>query len=508
MNPLETLITEYLSGLAGAYFARQLAVIVCIFVFGAIITDIVPGNKDSRIMRIVLAFPAGLSAFVITAYFMLVTGIPYNTFTVTAAVILECAAIISVGRKSFAAHFRDGAGTIRLVAAGVVIIVAVAASSGLAPVSISNDSMYFFRRYPDIIVYFGKLRDQFDFWLTDTGLGCVAIDTLPSLFGFEESFGIREFFHIDFLAFFAITVYERAGMHMPKKNARIASAVITLVLALSTPFIVLGHWALANMYFMEMFFIAAYTAIKRNRDGIGPVPLFLVALSLFRIEGTLFAVWLVLCISLYTDMGKKLATYVMIPMTLLFGGYCIRLFVGFYVLDNIYLFLTPQKAVLLVLVMIAAGIYMAFVEPVFKRKAGRMLPYVYIGGLAGVNLLLFLSDRMLYAGNLKAFFSNLFGQSGWGMLPHFMIAALLLVAAESVIVKIRGDKRTVRSDGFNTVLTVGFLLIVIAASFGRGDVLSVNVGDSGNRVLLQIVPLAVLTVSEMMCRLAGKEDEE
>ena len=52
-------------------------------------------------------------------------------------------------------------------------------------------------------------------------------------------------------------------------------------------------------------------------------------------------------------------------------------------------------------------------------------------------------------------------------------------------------------SGFGITLAVGFLLIVIGASFGRGDLLSEDVGDSGNRVLLQIVPLVVMAFSEL-----------
>ena len=53
------------------------------------------------------------------------------------------------------------------------------------------------------------------------------------------------------------------------------------------------------------------------------------------------------------------------------------------------------------------------------------------------------------------------------------------------------------SNLFNITMVVGFLLIVLAASYGRGDVLSEDVGDSGNRVLLQIVPLLVMMYAEL-----------
>jgi hypothetical protein len=116
-------------------------------------------------------------------------------------------------------------------------------------------------------------------------------------------------------------------------------------------------------------------------------------------------------------------------------------------------------------------------------------------------MLLLVASPSHYIGNLAAFRANLFRQSGWGMLPYFVIAMTALLAAETVI--LRRSKSAVEdtSDKFNITLTVGFILIVLAASFGRGDVLAEEVGDSGNRVMLQVVPLVVMTYAELFLRL-------
>ena len=199
---VSSVITEYLAGQAAGNFARQYAVILCIFAFGALITDLFLNEEESWIKRCILAFPAGLAAFVVTAYFMLITGIPYNRASVLCAVLIEAVLCIFFRRRRIAssATVHDKLRKNHMLAAcAFALIFGAFATSGIMPVSISNDSMYFFRRYPDIIVYYGHLRDQFDFWLTDTGLGIVSVDTLPALFGFGESFGIREFFHINFI---------------------------------------------------------------------------------------------------------------------------------------------------------------------------------------------------------------------------------------------------------------------------------------------------------------------
>lgn len=502
MNPLEGFVTGYLMQNAPVYFARQLAVIVCIFVFGALLADALLSKDEKWARRCLVAFPAGLSAFAITGYAMLVLGIPYSRLTVCIAVALEAAAAIFVSYRRGVIFAQRAKIIHMLIALGAAVLLGAVATSGIAPVSVSNDTMYYFKRYPDSIVHYGMLRDQFDFFLTDTGLGAVVIDTLPPLFGFGESFGIREMFHLNFILFFGVCVYERAKEHAGVRGGVIAAVLISGVLTVSTPFFILGHWALANMYFMEMFFIAAYSAADYTDKGRGVTPLLLLALSFFRIEGTLFVVWLVICIAYYTGIGRKLAVSVMLPMAVMFGGYSVKIFTQFYVLDNIYTFLRPEKAAVLVGVIVIAGVYIMFIEPRIPEKFAGYLPVAYIGALALGNVLLFVMNRELYIGNLKAFYANLFRQSGWGMMPYFVIAMTLLLAAEYVIRRVRKEKSEVKAyDPFTMTLAVGFVLIVLAASYGRGDVLSEVVGDSGNRVLLQIVPVVTLLYGEMFVRM-------
>ena len=502
MNGLEILVTEYLASLAPSYFIRQCLVILALFILGAVLSDLLLARDVSRRMRYVLAYPSGIAAFVITTYAMLVAGIPYNTLSVSIAMLVETAAAVILNIRSDRKRQLTLYVKPMLAALAAATICAIISCSAAAPVSITNDTMYYFKRYPDCIVYFGGLRDQFDSWLTDTGLGIVTVDTLPALFGFGESFGIREMFHINFVAFFSCICYERAGKYITGKNRIIAAALTAAVLVTATPFVILGHWALANMYFMEMFFIAAYTAVDFN-DSIGTKSLLLLALSLFRIEGTLFVVWLVLCICIYADIGKKLALSVMLPMAVLFGSYCLKIFTQYYLFDDIYLFLTPKKAVLLVGAIVATAVYLMFIQPVLPEKLTKYLPCIYIAGALALNAAFLVRDSELYLGNLATFGRNLFGQSGWGMMPYFVITMGILLIMEYALAAKRGKIGAGRSNGFNITLTVGFLLITIAASYGRGDALSGYVGDSGNRVLLQIVPLVVLMYSELTMNLLG-----
>ena len=494
MSQLNVFITGYLAGISG-YYMRQVAVICVLFIFGAILTDAVTTAGMPAIRRCVLAFPVGLSAFIITAYAILVAAIPYNVTSVCLAVGCEAAVAVIVRRHAFTGSV-PGRCKHMAIALTVVVAVALFACSALTPVAISNDTMYYFKRYPECIVYYEGLRDQFDCWLTDTGLGSVVIDTLPPMFGFGESFGIREFFHIDFMVFFYICIWDRAKKYFWGRDAIVVAAIATLFLAVATPFLILGHWALANMYFMELFFIAAYTVLDRD-DMIIVGSILIVALSLLRIEGTVFAVWHLLCLALYSGRRRRLAVYTLLPTIVLFGGYCIRIFTQFYLYDNIYLFLKPAKAVVLVSALIGTAVYISFIQSKLPQSLQKRLPVIYIVGLVAANLILLVRNSELYIGDLKVFIANLFGQSGWGMLPYFVISMTAVLAVEFFVS--RGKRKTAADDfdSFNIVLTVGFLLVAVIASFGRGDVMQQYIGDSGNRVMLQIVPLVVMTYSSL-----------
>lgn len=507
-SPLETFVADYLAKTAGIYYVRQLFVICCLFVFGAILSDALLRKEESWVMRSLLAFPIGLSAFCVTAYVMLVAGIPFNRLSVCAVVIAEAVGTVLINRKSYAAKLSREQIKHMLTATGVLIAAGAVATSGFIGVSISNDTMYYFRRYPDAIVHFGGLRESFDFFLTDTGLGAVAIDTLPALFSFNESFGIRELFQMDFVAFFAVCVYDRSKRYLSGRNRVIAAILITTVLAVSTPFVILGHWALANMYFMEMFFIVAYRLVSAQDDRIGAEALMLVALALFRIEGTLFVVWLVICVSIFTKFGKKLALFGVLPMAVLFSSYCLKIFVQFYLYDNIYHFLTPLKAVMLVGVIVCAGIFIAFIQPHLPEKISRRLPVLAIGAMVLGNVALLFLNSTLYIGNLKAFAANQFRQSGWGMMPYLVIAMTILLVIEYGLAYRKDHTTMDPANYFNITLLIGYFLITIAASYGRGDVLDEAVGDSGNRVLLQIVPIVVMTFGELFMGLIKDEKAE
>lgn len=551
---------EYTKTLAPGFFVCQVAVIGALFVIGFIIclSCINSGNRpvernpqtsqkgtDEKAQpgllfkTVLLSFPVGMSAFILLAYAFLIAGVPYNSVNVSVAAIVILALLIYRGYKNNAFDIiRTKTGQRFLL--GVLIVVSVTAcfaTSGIMPLSLSNDSMYYFHEYPKDIVYFGMLRDQFDTFLTDTGLGSVVIDTLPFLFGFNESFGIREFMHINFLIYFVYRTYililpivtrsvspqgERTNNESGWKGdkaARIAAIVallIGIILATSSPVWILGHWAMANMYFMEFFFMSALEAFycrSENHD-IRIVAILSVACALIRIEGGVFMLLLVLCFTFLGYSGKELSLNILIPMLIMTSAYAIKIFMS-YTIDNPYTFLTPEKAILQAVAMTAVILYVLFIKDRLPVSLIKFMPEVLTTGLILLNGLLLLRNRELYVLNLRAFYGNLMGQSGWGMLPHLTMAALIVVAFLYVEAKL--SKRIVKTaDGcvaisitkYMSVLALGFAFVTVAVSYMRGDPLNVQVGDSGNRVLLQIAPLLIFAIVCIFVKVLDTRENE
>lgn len=552
MSSIANLTTSYIDTLSLSFYLKQVLVIVCLFLYGMIIIDfsgklrcvIVPSeerNNDSNlfkntdlsclIKKSILAYPVGLSVYIIISYIMLVVGITFNRVSVILGMIAVVIAMILLlvvkERKSGNSEgivrnqkFIDGISFRSLLMVIVLLpVVAVAAFStlGLVPISISNDSMYFFHRYPECIVSFEGLRDQFDYWLTDTGLGAIVIDTIPGLFGFGESFGMREFFQIDFILFFGVMVFDNTKKYFEKKGRIIATVIVTLLLVSATPFMLLSHWAMANVYFMELFFMSAYSfKFIGGKESLKIVPyILMLALFTLRIEGIVFVIWLALCISIFYKNGKKLSMFVMLPATFMFGGYVLKIYTA-YIMDDQCTFLTPLKAILVVVVLALMCVYLYVIEnrlldfigsriKLFKDKPGLL----YFIGLLLVNVLLFVWNPELYFGNIIAFSKNLFRQSGWGMLPFFVIGACVILIVERIFLRMDVKKINIKDDlecRYNVLITVGFVFVTLASAFGRGTMLYEDTGDSGNRVMLQVVPLVVFMFSDLFFKLTCDKD--
>ncbi|MCR5790588.1 MAG: hypothetical protein K6G83_11935 [Lachnospiraceae bacterium] len=523
-------LSDYLYSFSYRFFAAQSLTILLFFFIGLLFVFLLKGSIREPI-ELLLAYPVGLSLYILAGFLLLVTDTGFKLPYIFLVILLLYgftlwAAVIARKRKrkegtySFFSLVRETyrlpSGKMLLLTGLAVLAAALFSCSGLFSVSLSNDSYYYFSLYPRALVHFSRLMHSYNVFLTDVGLGAALIGTLPYFFGFQETFGIQTAFFINFLLIFGCASAElfrsgaregrpaQGGKKLLPPDRKMTGTILCLLLLLTAmPFVIISKWAMANGYFTGFMFTAVFTAIHFttavNREAYPAenvrladtvlLSLLLIALSSLRMEGVVILLFLLLSFSTLPFNGKRLALFTLLPCIVLYSLYYLQIFVWLQV-EAPYTFLTRRKAVLQILAMAAVFIFLNYQEKLFKKWGRGYVKGALLLLFSGGNVFLFISDRSLYLTNLKSFYRNLTGQSGWGVFPVFAVSAFLIL----VICHLK-DKTKPRFT-FMDFIVCGYLLLTLTVCFARGDPLQDNVGDSGNRVLLQSVPLIVYALAE------------
>lgn len=487
---IETLskITEMISLI---YFARQYAVALVLFVLGFICVYAITNssrktNDDIPIIySFLLGFPCGLSMFTIGGIILLISGIKYSVLSSSVTTLIIVILIVVLNRPAIKTDFFNFK---TLILFAVAVILAFIAVSGVVSVGFSNDSMYYYSAYPHEIVTNGYLSGKMDVFLTDAGQGTAIINTLPFLFGFNESFGIHNCYQLSFILFFFYAMYEQAVKSSERKVAVLISAIVTLLLYTTMPYVLISKWIIANMYFMATLFFCLYLNYRfkgAENNAIVLRMLFIVMLSFIRIEGAIFAGFILLVYLMQKGTKKKEVILQMLPVTMLQLLYFIKLYAVLHI-EAAYTFMTKGKAVIAVAFCIFVIVYSLFfsgdalVSDKLKEKMTLISPvYATFAGLTFVNVILMVYDRSLFLSNVKTFVLNMTRNSGWSYFVAFVFVMVILIPKVNI------------HDNYFDYFTVGFFLVAFAACFARGDELRVDLYDSGNRVMLQIVPFVI-----------------
>lgn len=496
---LSELLRSLIAGHTLSFFLKQWAFIVLLSVFGYLLLRLVRGTKDG-ILACFLCLPAGLAVLMLTGYLLLVCGVPYRVETLFlsfGAVFVLLAVISLLAVQRAAIWNRSDFKALGLILA-LWSALAILAVSGLLTVSLSNDSMYFFRFYPRCIVAYGGLREGFDVYLTNVGLGRAVIGTFPLLLGFDETFGLQHALNFSLLGAFGVGVHRLTSPLA--KRTRLTVCVLSVLLLLSSlPFLIISKWALSNSYFMVYMFWAAGYAYERRANhtagDLAVLALLCAALSTLRVEGGVFILMFALCLTVLPYRGSKVALWLVLPAMLLQAGYLYRTVFSMRI-SSPYLFMTPGKAVLLLGMMCAEFLYLIFLRGRWFLRWQKYYGLLIVLGLAGVNALLFLLQPADYLVVFRAFVKNLLYVGGWSIFP-VMIVGIYLVSLN----------REFRF-GYFDVLSASYLLYVVAVGFMRGGGLAVNVGDSGNRVLLQLTPILLFAALTHLVQKMGRDGNE
>ncbi len=512
------------------YFLRQVMVIVGLFTAGLIPAGVIrkrlPGKRD-----MLLAFPLGLSLFGVSGFLLLIFGVRLSVHNIIVLYILLMAAFIAYVRLrpcdagqqlyfedeevpagdlpdkgSFkeAENKKNSCRDAAFAAAGyaVVILAALFSCSGILSQIVTNDSVYYYSMYPSILVHDGFISASLDKYLTDVGQTTAVIQCLPFLFDFDQSFGIQHFLNINFILIFFTGLYEAfSGFYdLCKPGFSLAASLLgTLFLVSCEPFIVLSKWILSNVYFMDFLFIVFLLELTAGGGGRGSDNTFpdraeerlldfrILFMSAFlimsRMEGGVLVFVLALAFSVLPIGKEKLLIHFALPLCIMEVGYygMIYLRIG---IDPLYSFLDPKTALLMVGLIVALMVYIILIRDRIKNAYLPLLLLILLT-LGNAGLLFINSGR--YLTNLKAFFLNVRLGNGWGLFLIVIVIYCIMLIYELV-------RRRGRDIPVVLFLPAALVLAVIAVCFARGGVLAVRTSDSGNRVLMEIVPLLVFSV--------------
>ena len=282
------------------------------------------------------------------------------------------------------------------------------------------------------------------------------------------------------------------------KTVLAASLLGTLFLVSCEPFIVLSKWILSNVYFMDFLFIV-FLLEHTSGGGGGSDSVFadraeerlldfrILFMSAFlimsRMEGGVLVFVLALALSVLPIKKEKLLIHFALPLCIMELGYygMIYLRIG---IDPLYSFLDSKTALLMVGLIVVLVVYIIFIRDRIKSS---FLPIWLLILLAMGNAGLMLINSGRYLTNLKAFIVNIRQGNGWGLFLIVIVIYCVMLIFELV-------RRKGRDIPLMLFLPAALVLAIIAVCFARGGVLAVRTSDSGNRVLMEIVPLLVFSV--------------
>ncbi|NLG03690.1 MAG: hypothetical protein GX567_07695 [Clostridia bacterium] len=506
IDQMESMLTQLSQG----FYIRQVAVIISLYLLG-MITLYAYRDRLECLTRTLLAFPIGLALWCIGSFILLTIGIPFRLLTIILLIVCFEVVLYAVLRHKerlvFSREIVIGVLKQELVGLLIVGVIACISVSGLFSVSVSNDTMYYYMYYPEVITQNGQYLPSYDVFLSDVGPLATMIGTLAAMFGFDQTYGIQMFFTIDFIVVFATAVYDQAKGPLGKK-AYLASAVSTAILVSATPFVVISKWILANVYVMFYSFILLYLAHKLSKEGkkcLIILSVLVSMISMLRMEGGIVACFMIVCISTLDYKKDELLTYLMLPTILIPGLYYYLYFARFDV-HPLYSFLTWPKALLLVVLMSALAGYLIVLREnlslIFLRRIRKLILLALCVG----NLCLLMIAPRDYIMAVKAFAENFLYQQGWG---YAIILAVMAFIFLLLLEEKTGWSKQYRPDiEYEELIVWGYILVTIAVSYARGGGLRCGIGDSGNRVMLQIIPFLVYALTCKTIRILSNQKKK
>lgn len=455
---------------------RGLAVFanVILFVTGKNLVDFML-KKENRWVKLALAYPAGVFVWMCASIICLLVGIPYNAYVMGTVLVVGNIGLVILLKDLFdiETFIRD---------CGLFLVLALILSSGLARNIVGNDTTFYNENYGYWLVEEGGLGENLLVSMTATGLATPSLCSYFKMWNVDNIYLAQNIFRCVFVLFF----YKAIEMVCTSKKKRILAVIGTLLLVSSPAYSLVGSWIISNSFMMfEMLMLAVflYDLAQDKKEYLWLTMLVTFVVSFTRVEGAMISLFMVVC-ALVLNIQKRYINFIILPSIV--GQTVYQLLCMKFMKDvPNELFVSTQSVVILIAFMVLVFVLVQVLDlkcfQAIKRKLGFIIVAIGVLGTAGLCVL----DYEKYAYNLKMTLTNItyLGKTGsWGMMPLLFAVCIFLII------------RKLHYEQYWDTMWIAYFVLILAICWSRESVLRVSLADSGNRILIQILPIFVMAL--------------
>ena len=460
---------------------RALLIQLWIFAIGFLFSNLHKRTFDP-VFRSLIALPVGWAIFGISA--TLVYGVYFGAASQVALLCVLALATLAllIGNiisRSLSKESVLLAAVSLLVLAGICLYV-----ESLRIVTMSPDSSYLARYGQNIGVgnYEGS-RMVFSMW----GPFVPFIHALTNLLGQKLFWQYQPVISLHLIAIVFYTVYSIVRERAPVLHSFVAATLLVCLMVLSDIFLFHVFYIHVNLISALYMYLCVFALAKVQQEptkAYGSLALLsLIAFSLVRIEAPLFAIAILLVTTFRWQgwsYGNRLK--LIIPYTLFMVAWYARVY---FMLPEYPDLLTEQLTIAFISVFIGLALFTAFSGLEVLRSIVKQTHVVVVIGLLLLGIIATVLKPEHMATSSRSMVRNALVAGDWG-LTWYVIA---FVATELYILCRHSIERR-----WMFFVLITYVLLVYNVTYFSGAY-RIGASDSGNRLILQAVPLVILYLS-------------
>jgi hypothetical protein len=460
---------------------RALLIQLWIFAIGFLFSNLHKRTFDP-VFRSLIALPVGWAIFGISA--TVVYGVYFGTASQVALLcvlaLLTLAFLIgNIISRSLSKESVVLAAVSLLVLAGICLYV-----ESLRIVTMSPDSSYLARYGQNIgLGYYEGSRMVFSMW----GPFVPFIHSLTNLLGQKLFWQYQPVISLHLIAIVFYTVYSIVRERAPVLHSSVAATLLVSLMALSDIFLFHVFYIHVNLISALYMYLCVFALSKVQQEPgkayASLALLSLIAFSLVRIEAPLFAIAILLVTTFrWQGWAYGIRLRLIMPYTLILVVWYARVY---FMLPDHPDLLTERLTIAFVLVFVGFGLFAVVSGVEVLRSIVNQTHVFVVIGLLLLGIIATIVKPQHMATSFRSMVRNALVAGDWGLTWYviaFVATELYLICRHSI------ERRWL------FVVLVTYVLLVYDLTYFT-EAYRIAASDSGNRLILQAVPLAVLYLS-------------